>query len=790
MFFAYFRQVRDLLLERLTWFQLAALGTLTVAVWAVPIYLSSMQALIKNAENLRLPKFPVLLGLMPFGVTILGVYLAYIDITICQSIRTVDRLNECFGTPYLQEKLIVEEMKSGSAITSSSSSEVISGSLDQFARAALAQLGYDSVTLFGAALIFLLFVSGSKVRVSNYFSDKSPALHFQFVPFVLSGGLLLWAFYWPLEFTDQFGRATLLPVLLGAWVALVTVVSFYCDRLATSIIAVAVFVVIILSAVKPGFHDVELYTSRYWTAAQGVGEDHKIHPGSAERQLYLEDAISTWMIANNCKGDGLACPPIVLVAAEGGASRSAFFSATVLGALLDKTRENNRDYPDFGSLLFAMSGVSGGALGVATTRTALADATSMKPPCKLVQSLWFGDPGIIGSQQRREITQSWRACLQLLTAGDYLSPTIVGLSLRDNLAALVSSDRATLLEEAIERHYNSIVFGERTACQGENDLRGLCRPFGYLPNLNRTRWMPILLLNATAVDSGKPIIASDVYTAVASCVQRDCKPLFSAAHNVFELFKDPRTPPEIKPDTLESVLVTGLQDAEDLRVSSAVVLSARFPLISPAGVLRYVHEGTSLATASVVDGGYFDNSGLESIAHLIPFLTAKKLRPLVIYIANDPWTSTRYERPGHSFLVQDADRLWETQLKPVNESFWSRALAFLADPLKTLNKTRSGHVEAAKERLLRLKENDEIKFETFRVMNPLTPMRGKPHDWSLCMDNPDSAPIGRISVYQPVMSWWLSHLSQRALDAQLCDFENAMTIRRILQALRPGRKGS
>ena len=55
--------------------------------------------------------------------------------------------------------------------------------------------------------------------------------------------------------------------------------------------------------------------------------------------------------------------PIVFVATAGGGSRAAYWTATVLGTLEDKTRREFSDH------LFAISGVSGGSLGAAIFRT-------------------------------------------------------------------------------------------------------------------------------------------------------------------------------------------------------------------------------------------------------------------------------------------------------------------------------------------------------------------------------------------------------------------------------------
>ena len=58
-----------------------------------------------------------------------------------------------------------------------------------------------------------------------------------------------------------------------------------------------------------------------------------------------------------------------------------------------------------------------------------------------------------------------------------------------------------------------------------------------------------------------------------------------------------------------------LCESQDLPLSTAALLSARFPLVSPAGRIEVC--GTT-ETIEVVDGGYVENSGAGSIVELMP----------------------------------------------------------------------------------------------------------------------------------------------------------------------------
>jgi hypothetical protein len=84
--------------------------------------------------------------------------------------------------------------------------------------------------------------------------------------------------------------------------------------------------------------------------------------------------------------------------------------------------------------------------------------------------------------------------------------------------------------------------------------------------------LPILFLNTTEVQGGSPAVVSSVK-------------LTSFSNRM---------------DVLAEIDSTGKDGYGDIRLSTATILSARFPYISPAGSIRNYY---------FVDGGYFDNSG-------------------------------------------------------------------------------------------------------------------------------------------------------------------------------------
>src|SRR5208337_4918502 len=72
----------------------------------------------------------------------------------------------------------------------------------------------------------------------------------------------------------------------------------------------------------------------------------------------------------------------------------------------------------------------------------------------------------------------------------------------------------------------------------------------------------------------------------------------------------------------------------DMRLSTAALLSARFPIISPAGILRA--EGEQAIGDRVVDGGYFENSGLTSAMDVAREVRRFGVVPIVLWVQNGP----------------------------------------------------------------------------------------------------------------------------------------------------------
>ena len=289
--------------------------------------------------------------------------------------------------------------------------------------------------------------------------------------------------------------------------------------------------------------------------------------------------------------------PVFLVAAEGGGIRAAYWAGLVLAKLQDDSEAR------FGRHLFALSGVSGGSLAGGVFAALIADARNgalAAAPCA----------------QRNPATM-YQQCVRSVLRRDYLSPTVGYLLYPDMLQrflpfAIPAFDRARAMEQSWRQGWRAATGSERMA-----------QRFDQLWQGDAALDVPSLLLNATLVDGGNRVIASDL--AIDG--------RFPDAYDAF----DP------------------LLDLRQMSLATAIHNSARFSYISPAGTVSGCRQGKRMAPCApgqqrfdwgrVIDGGYFENSGVESVRDLLfamrPVLAAWEARgfliePAVLVISNSP----------------------------------------------------------------------------------------------------------------------------------------------------------
>ena len=386
----------------------------------------------------------------------------------------------------------------------------------------------------------------------------------------------------------------------------------------------------------------------------------------------LDEALDDWLAVNagltkpvaaTNAGTPVVAPPLIMVATAGGASRAAYWTSQVLGEIA--AREN-----DFADRLFMISSVSGGSLGATAFRSLVEarrrDAAAAPP----VEQFAFKAQGFLEH--------------------DFLTPAL-GTGLYVDLplhafwflpASWKPDDRAAALEKAWESYATGMV-----------DLGG-SKAFswsdGFIQTFEGERPWPILALNGTSVEKGKRIIFSNA--------DFNCTNLSSQITRY------------------DGVSVLG----SDVPISTAVTMSARFPVVSPTGGMRDRLTGTM--QMRVIDGGLFENFGAvtadEVLRHFVERRSdfqagVKHVVPMAILISSDPSldplddvTNTGLIRQNHGVTppayreMARPDCDGPTTLAPGNH--WpecnahpSKTATLLVDPLMALYDGRVARGEMA-----------------------------------------------------------------------------------------------
>lgn len=211
---------------------------------------------------------------------------------------------------------------------------------------------------------------------------------------------------------------------------------------------------------------------------------------------------------------------------------------------------------DFSRHVFAISSISGGSLGAAGFLAAIRD-----------------QPGLAAAGRLRERV----ACF---TEQDYLSPALGGLLFPDliqrfnPLPGVRLPDRARALEVGWEAGWGKTCNGGWTEVNsgrmGQGFLSLWDRPSGP--------WLPMLMVGGVTLETGRPLITSSMALRSGATPFVDAEDFHQVA-------------------------------GRDVRLSTAILNGARFPYISPGGTLP---EGGG----HVVDGGYFDATGVEAVREL------------------------------------------------------------------------------------------------------------------------------------------------------------------------------
>lgn len=423
---------------------------------------------------------------------------------------------------------------------------------------------------------------------------------------------------------------------------------------------------------------------------------------NAPRQR-LRDEFRSWLKARRDPTG-----PVIFVATAGGASRAAYWTTSALGKLEDEARQHHQM---FAANLFVISGVSGGSLGAATFVAALDESRRADPagPCGSVRALG-----------------------ERFTGRDDLA-TVLGMLLFPDLLQrflpfhLHWWDRSRGLEEVWERDWDRVTARCGPGARQMNPWR---QPFTRLhERARRDGWLPALALNATALGSGRPVLQADF------TMQRT---------DAFDLF-DPRL--AVGPITL----------------AQAVHNSARFPYVSPPGVVRLAGPGPGQQGAvwdRIGDGAYVESSGARMLTEIIgelrraglirvpnsgaqggdaeavargEYITTDQVRVLILdgtptAAAGDSagWLCDRNATASANGIRAEVP---QNAVKPGD--WWRPPVPEVTAPLVGLVRTRDGRNVSSQVDLLRLAGGCTDRFAELRLPRPADPDDVPSMSWML-----------------------------------------------------------
>jgi hypothetical protein len=270
-------------------------------------------------------------------------------------------------------------------------------------------------------------------------------------------------------------------------------------------------------------------------------------------------------------------PPLVIVTVSGGGIRASVWTATVLKTL--ETRLG-KEFPYHVRLI---TGASGGMISAAQFAASLLPPSSVPP---------------IGPGHG---TPEWDQLANL--AGDQLN-AVAGCMVFNDLPGMLNPmnrqvDRGRKLEETWVR---------LTGGAGKSPLH---RPLRGLAADEREGWRPSLVFTPMMVEDGRRLLISNLDLSFVARISG--RMLLEQSSRKIDPTYMEDLQPLVRPDddilSLSAVEFYRLfPRARDFRVSTAVRMSATFPLVAPAVSLP------TLPPRRVVDAGYYDNYGVNLAA--------------------------------------------------------------------------------------------------------------------------------------------------------------------------------
>ncbi len=395
------------------------------------------------------------------------------------------------------------------------------------------------------------------------------------------GAVIALTTLFPREFADVLGPVVVLFLFLFFLCVITSLLSYIYDRFQFPATATL------------------LAAALAWSLL-GINNNHAIRTISttAPELPDATTAFASWLKQRPDLND-YATYPVYVVAAEGGGVYAAAHAASLLARIQDNC-------PAFARHVFALSGVSGGSVGLSV----FAALAKVFPPDRALAA----ETRCPAHQQEPEPGPLQKAVKDYFRE-DLVTPLLAAGLFPDFFQRFFpipvgAFDRARALEFSFEGSWRKII-GRVSPGRAEEFFSENVRDLW-----DASRDTPALLLNTTVIQDGDRAI-------VAPFRLRD-------GH----VFAD--------------VWLDKLNQNIAVRLSTAVGASARYPLVLPPAVV-----GEEVVARQLVDGGYFENSGVQTATDLIEAIksgTASKADK----ISNEaPGAAKQCAKVNTAFVVLD-----------------------------------------------------------------------------------------------------------------------------------------
>jgi hypothetical protein len=424
------------------------------------------------------------------------------------------------------------------------------------------------------AVEYVTFLKLKLIKVPAWFKAQEQTTFSLFNYLAIVASVCYGAASYSIRVADWLGPLAVVLLAFGILAGAFNIITYLSLRCNVNLFLILLVLAWLVGELAPDFYTVQLSNA---SAPQALNHrpDLKAYFDNwiYERKAELEQADSVF--------------PVYFVLADGGASRSGYWVASVLSAWQEHSV--NSKYP-LHRHVFSLSGASGGGVGNASFYALLSAKQPQEEYLKNARNFL-----------KRDFLSY---CL-----AHYLGPDI----LQHFFPLFRSHDRAAAISETMDYWAKKDLSVNFT-----KNVEDVFDASGKLP---------ILCVNVTRVQKGVPSVISSVK-------------LKSFSKRI---------------DVLEVIDRVDDNKKKSITLSTAAVMGARFPYVSPAG---------KIGEEYFVDGGYFDNSGagvtyemMNNLDSLIQTETNdhkqklySKLQFTLVHITNSPKTSDI--KPMHP-LVND-----------------------------------------------------------------------------------------------------------------------------------------